>query len=87
MLQKLMQELWDFVKCPMKVTYQGRGVARILLNKLKEEAHRLSLKELTTEASIMAMRLAKLKGYEVVQENRKVHHGVEFINYLMRKKL
>lgn len=67
--------------------YQGQGVALAILKKLEEEAHRLDLKELTTEASIMAMPLAKRQGYEVVAEQRKVYRGKEFINYIMRKNL
>lgn len=67
--------------------YQGQGVALDILKKLEEEAHRLDLKELATEASIMAMPLAKRQGYEVVAEQRKIYRGKEFINYIMRKNL
>jgi putative acetyltransferase len=67
--------------------YQGRGIARALLKKLEEEAHRLGLKELTLESSIMAMPLAKRQGYEVINEQRKMLRGKEFITYKMRKTL
>ncbi len=67
--------------------YQGQGIVFAILKKLEEEAHRLGLKELTTEASIMAMPLAKRQGYEVVAEQRKVYRGKEFINFIMRKNL
>lgn len=66
---------------------QGRGVARLLFKKLEEEAKKLGLTEITTEASIIAMPLAKRQGFEVMKEQRKVHRGIEFINYVMHKRL
>ncbi len=67
--------------------YQGQGVALAILKKLEEEARRLNLTEITMEASIMAMPLAKRFGYEVVTEQRKMMRGKEFINFMMRKNL
>jgi len=67
--------------------YQGRGVALAIFRKLEEEARKMGLSELTTEASIMAKPLAVAQGFEVISEQRKVHRGVEFIIYIMRKKL
>ena len=67
--------------------YQGKGVALAILKRLEEEARMLGLQELTTEASIMAMPLAKRQGYEVVAEQHKMHRGKVLINYKMRKKL
>jgi putative acetyltransferase len=67
--------------------YQGRGAALAIFRKLEEEARRLGIAELTTEASIMAKPLAERQGFEVIQEQCKIHKGVEFINYFMRKKL
>jgi putative acetyltransferase len=67
--------------------YQGKGVALALVKKLEEEARKLGLEELTTEASVMAMPIAKRWGFEVIQKNTKAHRGQEFITYLMRKKL
>lgn len=67
--------------------YQGRGVALVIFRKLEEDARKMGLTELTTEASIMAKPLAERQGFEVVREQRKVHRGKEFVNYLMRKKL
>src|SRR5690348_16659881 len=67
--------------------YQGQGVALRIFKKLEEEARALGIAELTTEASIMAKPLAERQGFEVITEQRKIHRGVEFINYIMRKKL
>ena len=67
--------------------YQGRGATLAIFRKLEEEARRLGLTELTTEASIMAKRLEERQGFEVIQEQRKILRGIEFITYSMRKKL
>lgn len=68
-------------------SYQGSGAALRIFRKLEEEARKLGLKELTTEASIIAMPLAKRQGFEIVREQRKMIRGVELINYVMRKRL
>jgi putative acetyltransferase len=67
--------------------YQGKGVALALFRKLEEEAKKLGLSELTTEASIVAKPVAERLGFEVIEEQRKIYRGVEFINYRMRKQL
>jgi putative acetyltransferase len=67
--------------------YQGQGIARSLMKKFEEEAKKLDLDKLTTDASVIAMPLLKRSGYEVVQEYCKIHRGVEFTNYLMQKKI
>ena len=65
--------------------YQGIGVA--IFKKLEEEARKLGLTELTTEASIMAKKIVERWGFEVIEKQSKVLRGQEFITYLMRKKL
>lgn len=67
--------------------YQGKGVALALVKKFEEEARKLGVIELTTEASVMAKPIAERWGFEVVQKNNKALRGQEFITYLMRKKL
>jgi len=67
--------------------FQGQGVARSLLRKFEEEAHRLGLKEMTTEANMIARPLAERHGFVVISEKRKIRRGSEFVNYMMRKKL
>jgi putative acetyltransferase len=67
--------------------YQGAGAALALFRALEKEARTLHLTELTTEASIIAMPLAKRQGFEVIQEQIKLVRGVKFITYKMRKNL
>ncbi len=67
--------------------YQGQGVARSLMRKFEDEAKKLGLHKLTTDASVIAMPLLKRFGYEVMQEYHKIHRGVSFTNYLMEKKI
>jgi putative acetyltransferase len=67
--------------------YQAKGIALAILNRLEEDARDLGITELTTEASITAKPLAERRGYRVIKEQRKVLRGVEFVNYLMCKKL
>lgn len=67
--------------------YQGTGAAQKIFRKLEEAARQLNLQELTTEASIVAMPVAKRLGFEILEKQIKIHNGIEFINYRMRKKL
>lgn len=67
--------------------YQGQGISLALFRKLEEQARQMGLSELTTEASILLKSLAERQGFEVICEQRKMHAGVEFVTYLMRKKL
>lgn len=67
--------------------YQGKGASLGIFKKFEEEARKLGLPEMTTEASIMAMPIAKRVGFEILEKQTKILKGVEFINYKMRKKL
>jgi putative acetyltransferase len=67
--------------------HQRSGVATAILKRLEEEAKKLGIAELTTEASLLLKPLVERHGFEVVQEQKKVRRGVEFITYLMRKTL
>jgi putative acetyltransferase len=67
--------------------YQARGVALAILNRLEADARALGIHKVTTEASITAKPLAERRGYKVVKEQRKMLRGVEFINYVMCKKI
>lgn len=67
--------------------HQRKGVASAILKKLEEEARKLGITELTTEASILLKPLAERYGFEVIQEHKKVRRGVEFTTYFMGKKL
>ena len=67
--------------------YQGTGAAQRIFRKLEETARKLNLQELTTEASIVAMPVAKRLGFEILEKQIKIHNEIEFTNYRMRKKL
>jgi len=67
--------------------HQGRGAALRIFRKLEEDARALGLQELTGEASIMLKPIAEKYGFEVIEKQQKIHRGVEFTNYKMRKKL
>jgi putative acetyltransferase len=67
--------------------HQRSGVASAILKRLEEEAKKLGIAELTTEASLLLKPLAEREGFEVVQEHKKIRRGVEFITYFMSKKL
>ncbi len=65
--------------------HQGQGILQIMVRKFEEEALRLNLKEITTEASLVAMPVARRLGYKIVTKQVVEHKGERFVNYLMRK--
>jgi putative acetyltransferase len=67
--------------------YQGRGIATAIYQKLEDEAHKLGIKTLHTQASITARPFFEKRGFQLVCENRKIVRGVEFLNFIMEKEL
>lgn len=67
--------------------YQGQGILQTMVKKFEDEALKLNLAEITTEASIVAMPIAKRMGYEIVTKQFKEYKGKRFVNYLMRKQI
>ncbi len=67
--------------------YQGRGVATAIYHQLEDEAEKLGIKTLHTQASITALPFFEKRGFQPVCENRKVVRGVEFLNFIMEKKI
>ena len=67
--------------------YQGQGVASLIGIQLLEDANRTGLTELTTQASETAKAAAEKRGFTVVNVQDKMHNGVVFRNYLMKKAL
>ncbi len=65
--------------------YQGSEASKSIYKKFEEAARELGLSELTCEASTILMPLAQRIGFEVVEKQTKIHGGVEFTNYKMRK--
>lgn len=67
--------------------YQRKGVARLILHTLIEEAHDLGLYKITAEVSITAKPFFEKFGFEVVTKQKKVVRGMGFVAYKMRKAL
>ncbi|WP_152397369.1 GNAT family N-acetyltransferase [Paenibacillus guangzhouensis] len=66
---------------------QGQGVASTLVHRLEEEAIRLKLSEIDTDASITAKPFFERMGYTIVQSQTVERKGVQLVNYKMRKSL
>ncbi len=67
--------------------YTRRGIGRMLVCALEEEALRRGAYELKTYASITACPFFERLGYHVASENTVYRRGVALRNYLMRKRL
>jgi putative acetyltransferase len=67
--------------------YQGKSVARSLLNELLQIAEERNYEVLSTEASITAKPFFEKHGFNVTQIKRKLYNGKEFTNYKMIKQL
>ncbi len=61
-----------------------RGVARKLLDALRESARRAGHVRLTTEASAVARSVFERLGFRVIGEERVVREGTEFLRYRMQ---
>lgn len=64
-----------------------RGLASSILARLEEQARSLGTVALRVEASGVARPLFERHGYHVVEEERPIRHGVEFVRYRMEKQL
>lgn len=67
--------------------FQGKGVGSAILKKLEEQARQLNLEQLTTESSITAKPFFERHGFVVIRKQNKIYRDIEFINYVMEKKL
>ncbi len=67
--------------------YQGRFIALHLLKTIEQVVRDLGLSKITTECSITAKLPAERMGFKVVKEQTVNRKGIEFVNYLMEKKL
>ncbi len=68
-------------------SHQRRGIARALLHWVEEEARRLDLSHLTTEASLAAHGFFIRHGFEALRCQAVQRHGVELHNWVMSKPL
>lgn len=67
--------------------YTRRGIGRMLVRALEEEALRRGAYELKTYVSITARSFFERLGYHVASENTVYRRGIALRNYLMRKRL
>jgi putative acetyltransferase len=67
--------------------YARRGIASALYHEAEQQLKGLGVKELKTEASVVARPFFERHGFEVVDEQRVTVRGAQFLRYLMRKKL
>lgn len=67
--------------------YQRKGIASRILEQLEQEARKLGVQQLTTEASITARPFFEKRGFEVIEKQIKKLRGVDFINFCMKKDL
>ncbi|HRX82901.1 MAG TPA: GNAT family N-acetyltransferase [Pirellulaceae bacterium] len=63
--------------------HQRQGVAKTLLAKLKSDASRSGIAEISTEASITAKPFFEASGFAILRKQTVVCRGVKFTNYRM----
>ncbi|TVX94680.1 GNAT family N-acetyltransferase [Paenibacillus agilis] len=67
--------------------FQRQGIASALVNAIESEAQKLTLKELSVEASITAKSFFMNRGYQIVQQQNMERKGVTLVNFKMIKQL
>lgn len=67
--------------------YQRQGIGRMLIVQLEKDARLNGILEVFTEASITAKPFFEAKGYEVYEKQSKRFNQIEFINFIMKKRL
>ena len=65
--------------------YQGRGIAKQLLNAIEVFATHLHCGTITVNVSITARPFFLKQGYEIVTQQEVEHNGQRFTNYAMKK--
>lgn len=67
--------------------YLRQGIATALVQNLENEARKLKLTEIDTEASITAKPFFERKGYKVIRKQSVERKGILLTNYIMVKSL
>lgn len=68
-------------------SFLRNGIASIIFQNLMDKALRNNCQFVISDVSITAKPFFESKGFKVVKENRNLAHGVELINYRMKKDL
>lgn len=66
--------------------HQHAGVATALLLELEQQAKNQCITEITTEASITAKPFFEKMGFQICHKQQKIFNGINFTNYVMKKK-
>jgi len=67
--------------------YQGQGIATALVDKHEDEAKKLNLFKIDTDASITAKQFFEHRGYNTICSQIVEREGVKLINFKMIKKI
>ncbi|MFJ8088298.1 GNAT family N-acetyltransferase [Lysinibacillus sp. NPDC095746] len=67
--------------------YQGQGIAKALVDKLEDEAKKLNLFKIDTDASITAKHFFEHRGYNTICSQTVEREGVKLTNFKMIKKI
>ncbi len=65
--------------------YQGKGLGKLILNKLEEEAHSMKLSTIELQARENALEFYKAKGYTIVEKSFRLWDIIQ--HYLMVKSI
>lgn len=63
--------------------YQGKGIATAICDMLEQVVQI----KIITNASVTAKPFFERRGYKVVKEQKVMRHGIELINFVMKKEL
>lgn len=67
--------------------FQGNGVGSALMNEIDQYFANLNIREISSEVSITAKAFFEKMGFYLIGRQNKIINGVEFTNYLMKKKI
>lgn len=67
--------------------FQRNGIATSLFCQVEQKAKEKGISEISTEASITAKSFFEAIGFKVCEEQKKLFNDIQFINYLMKKKI
>jgi putative acetyltransferase len=67
--------------------FQGNGIGSALMKALEENYSRFHFREIISEVSITAKPYFEKMGFCVLRRNTRILDGIQFINFVMRKKI
>jgi len=67
--------------------FQGRGIARALMDRMVDYARQKKVKQISAEVSITARSFFEYQGFELLHEQQVQRKGVSLTNYKMKKDL